>query len=546
MPTGSKPSYVDVLVVGAGPTGLTLAAELRAYGVQFRIIDRHLDRVHESRALAIQPRTLEVLARHQLAGPLVAAGNQGVQVRMHAGSRTVSLRLFDLGITDTAYPYLLFLSQAETERILDEHLRRQQVTVERGVELRTVQQNDTDVTCRVRDAGGVEETVTARYVVGCDGARSTVREQAGIAFEGHAYPQTFLLADLEADGLETGVVHAFLGRAGMMFFFPLGRPATWRMLAMKSPGDPAAEVTIDLLQAITDRSTAGSVRLRDPVWLTDFRLHNRGASAYRAGRVFLAGDAAHIHSPAGAQGMNTGIQDAVNLGWKLALALRGATDPLLHSYHLERAPIGRAVLRYTDRIFTIATTSTPLSGAVRTHVAPRLAPLALHLRPIRAYAFRTVSQLGIRYRGSPLSTPSPRWWRGPRPGDRLPDAPIVHNGQPSSLHESIVTPGFHVLLCGPAAAWPTRAAADLEARWKGLVTVHHLTRDDTPGALHDRGGLALRRLGVRGRPGCLLIRPDGHVACRSRGSDPSGVTSYLTRWLPPTTAAPDPGPSLVE
>ncbi|HEU5470623.1 MAG TPA: FAD-dependent monooxygenase [Actinophytocola sp.] len=300
----------DVLVVGAGPTGLALATELAAFGVRFRIIDRHRDRMHESRALAIQPRTLEVLARHGLANQLVAAGNPAVQLHLHTAHRTVAVRLFDIGIADTAYPFLLFLSQAETERILSEHLSQQDVAVQRGVELVDLDPGEEAVICRLRHLDGREETVVAQYVVGCDGARSTVRTQAGIGFTGYPYPQNFLLADLDADDLDPDAVHTWLSDTGMLFLFPLRTPAPFRMLAMRPPADPDTPVTLEYLQAITDRATGGQVRLRDPVWLTDFRLHNRGATHYQTGRIFLAGDAAHIHSPAGAQGMNTGIQDA--------------------------------------------------------------------------------------------------------------------------------------------------------------------------------------------------------------------------------------------
>ncbi|HET9140014.1 FAD-dependent monooxygenase, partial [Actinophytocola sp.] len=392
----------------------------------FRIVDRQRDRVRESRALAIQPRTLEVLARHGLGSPLVAAGNPAVHLQLHTPNRTVALRLFDIGIADTAYPFLLFLSQAETERILGEHLSQQDVAVQRGVELVDLDPGGEAVTCRLRHHDdGREETVLARYVVGCDGACSTVRTQAGIGFTGYPYPQTFLLADLDPD-LDPDAVHTWLSESGMLFFFPLRTPAPFRMLAMRPPADPDTPVTLEYLQAIADRATGGQVRLRDPVWLTDFRLHNRGATHYQTGRIFLAGDAAHIHSPAGAQGMNTGIQDAVNLGWKLALSSRGANSALLDSYELERAPVGRAVRRMSDRAFTIATTRNPFIRLARTHLVPRIAPLALRFARLRGIGFRTIAQLAIGYRHSPLSTDGPTPPRhGPRPGDRLPDAAIT-------------------------------------------------------------------------------------------------------------------------
>jgi 2-polyprenyl-6-methoxyphenol hydroxylase-like FAD-dependent oxidoreductase len=441
-------------------------------GARFRIVDRAFDRIHESRALAIQPRTLEVLAKNGVTERLVERGNRGVQLRMHVGARTIVVHLFDIGIDDTSYPYLLFVSQAVTEQVLGEHLAEHGVTLERGVELADLDQTAGEVSCRLPHADGRTELVRARYVVGCDGAHSTVREQAGIGFEGLSYPQTFVLADVEANGIETGEAHVFLAPRGLLFFFPLGMPATWRVLGMRPPSDASAvdrAVTLDDVQALVDAHTSTRVRLHDPVWMTNFRLHNRGASHYRAGRVFLAGDAAHIHSPAGAQGMNTGIQDSLNLGWKLALVTSGRADPrILDTYEPERAPVGRRVLRFTDRAFTIATSTNQLIQLARTHVVPRLMPLALRFRRARAYSFRTVSELAIHYRRSPLSVegPSPLA-RGPRPGDRLPDAAIHVDGEPTTLHSVLSQTGFHLLLCGPIDAWPSTVRDEIEQRYPG-------------------------------------------------------------------------------
>jgi 2-polyprenyl-6-methoxyphenol hydroxylase-like FAD-dependent oxidoreductase len=527
---------VDVLVVGAGPTGLTLAAQLAQYGTRLRFIDRQLDRVHESRALGVQPRTLEVLAGLGVTDELVDRGNQAVRLQMHFGRRVVPVRLFDIGIDDTAYPYLLFVSQAETERIIGKHVTSRGVNLERGVELTEIVQTGRCVSCRLRHRNGRKETLNARYVVGCDGAHSTVRDQAGIAFEGSAYPQTFVLADLEAEGIEPDWAHAFISANGILFFFPLGVPTTWRILAMRPRADePTVEpaVTLAEVQALIDGYTTTRVRVRDPVWMTNFRLHNRGAAHYRAGRVFLAGDAAHIHSPAGAQGMNTGIQDAINLGWKLALVSAGLADPrLLDSYEPERAPVGRMVLRFTDRAFTVATSRRPVVRFARTQLAPWLVPLVLRLNAGRAYGFRTVSQLAIRYRRSPLSVEGPDAPRhGPRAGDRLPDAPVTQDGRAVTLQRALAATGFHLLLCGPTAFRPPAAAARLADRYAGLVTVHHLTSDVSPGALHDNTGAALRRLGVDdSRPAHFLVRPDGYIGFRG-GADLSGVRAYLARLI---------------
>ncbi|HEX5597393.1 MAG TPA: FAD-dependent monooxygenase [Micromonosporaceae bacterium] len=528
-----------VLIVGAGPTGLALAAQLAAHGLKPRIIDRAADRVHESRALAIQPRTLEVLANLGVTDQLISAGNPAVRLRMHVRHRALPVPLFDLGLQDSAYPYLLFLSQAETERLLNEHLATVGVAVERGVELVDLRCTAETAVARLRHRDGREEETRVRYVVGCDGAHSSVRHLAGIEFAGSSYPQTFVLADTEADGIEPSAAHVFLSEHGILFLFPLGRPASWRLLAMRPPTDPTppdAPVSLDEVQSLTDTYTGDSVRLHDPVWMTNFRLHHRAAVQYRSGPVFLAGDAAHIHSPAGAQGMNTGIQDAVNLGWKLAQTLQGRAGPaLLDTYERERAPIGRMVLRLTDRAFTIATSTNLVVRLARTRLVPILIPLVWKAKTGRAYVFRVVSQLGIHYRHSPLSmngADSPR--RGPRAGDRLPDAAIVCDGKETSLQKFVAGPGWHLLLCGPPEAWPPEISQLNRRYGRGLLTVHHLAAEKTPGLLHDPHGTALRRLGLAPRDRALyLVRPDGHIGLRAGGPDRASLLRYLERWLPP-------------
>jgi 2-polyprenyl-6-methoxyphenol hydroxylase-like FAD-dependent oxidoreductase len=533
---------LDVLVVGAGPTGLTLAGQLRAFGATVRIVDRQLDRVHESRALAVQPRTLEVLRGLGLAEELIARGNDAVWVQLHAGGRVVRIRLFGLGLDDTAYPYLLFVSQAETEQILLDHLAGRGRPVERGVELVGFHADPDAVSCTLGHRDGRTEQVRTRYLVGCDGAHSTVRRAAGISFQGGAYPQTFALADLEVDGLDRDAAHAFAGQEGIMLFFPLGQPATWRMLAMhpslqgrREPAQPS----LGELQALADAMTGDSVRLHDPVWRTYFGLQHRHATRYQAGRIFLAGDAAHVHSPAGAQGMNTGIQDAWNLGWKLALVSRGTTDEaLLDSYDAERRPVGGFVVRFTDRAFSAATSTNPLVRTLRTQLAPRLLPLAWRFDRAVAYGFRTISQLNISYRHSPaVQEGRPTLRRGPRAGDRLPDARITREGQERWLGEALAAPSFHLLLCGPPVDWHPSQLTALRHRYPDTLAVHHLAREATPGALHDFDGQAFARLGADGTAQ-YLIRPDGHIGYRAGGSDLAGLQHYLTRWLPNTPSRP--------
>lgn len=527
-------------MIGAGPTGLVLAAQLHAAGASVRIIDRHPDRVHESRALAVQARTLEVLGGLGISETLLERGNDAAELCVHRGERVARIRLFDIGIDDTAYPFLLFISQARTEAVLNEHLTASGVSVERGVELVGFEAGEEDVTCTVRH-GGQEELSRARFLVGCDGANSTVRREAGIPFEGGDYPQTFALGDVEVEGdLQRNAVHVWPGALGMLFFFPLGEPATWRMMGMRprnggieGAGDRGIDApSIEALQAICDSHTEGSLKLRDPAWLTYFRLRHRQAARYRAGRVFLAGDAAHVHSPAGAQGMNTGIQDAWNLGWKLALVARGAAgEALLDSYDAERRPVGRFVVRFSDRAFSVGTSSNPLIRLLRSGVAPRLAPLALHSRVGRAFAFRTISQLGIHYRGSPLAEEGrPELRAGPKAGDRLPDARIARDGEPCRLQEVLGAPTFHLLLCGSPEGWSEAQLSGLCDRFAGLLRAHKLCPTAAPGVLYDATGQALVRLGVRGAAQ-YLVRPDGYIGFRVAGTDLLPLEAHLVRRL---------------
>jgi len=546
-PTGD--AVLDALIVGAGPTGLALATQLHAFGARFRLIDRLEDRGRESRALGVQARTLELLQTLGLGEALVARGSTSTRLVLHLDARTVAeLRLGDFAATDTRFPFILFVSQAETEALLAEKLRSAGIEIERGVELTEAEQGGgDDVRCALRHAGGREERVRAKFLVGCDGAHSTVRRISEVPFEGGSYPQEFVLGDVEADGaLVSGAINSFVDR-GVAMFFPLGRPATWRVIAMaaaagegegeggRSPGADVHDLSLDELQAVVDAPTGGSVRVRDPVWLTRFRLHHRQTAHYRAGRLFLAGDAAHIHSPVGAQGMNTGIQDAWNLGWKLALVARGSADPrLLDSYEAERWPVGRFLLRYTDRAFgalTRATSRGAIAGWAR-RVVPRLLPRVYESRRLRAFAFRFVSELGIHYRRSPAVVEGePRLRGGPRAGDRLPDGSLTIDGRPGWLQEAIAAaPRLALLLCGEPAAWDAGHLDELRARFDGLLAIHRLTSRAHPGALVDERGEVLARLGVRDAAQ-YLVRPDGHVAFRCAGRELSALESYLGEWF---------------
>jgi len=533
----------DVLIVGAGPTGLALARELHTLGVTAMVVDSAAAPVHESRALAIQARTLEVLSRNALADDLVSAGNPTGTLLLHRRGRrrrghisaapSYSVPLFDEALRDTRFPFLLFLSQAGTERVFVDRLSRAGVGIRRGLTLTGLSQDPDGVTSTLESPGVPARTVRTRYVVGCDGAHSSTRHNAGIGFAGRAFPQRFLLADLQADGLEPGRVHVYLAGAGPLFLFPLGAPAGWRLLVMLPPGRRTGPVTLELAQAAVTRYTRAPIVLHHPVWLTEFTISSRLAESFSSDRVFLAGDAAHIHSPAGAQGMNTGIQDAVNLGWKLALVCRGDAAPaLLQSYEQERRPVARSVLTLTDRAFVVATGQHPVLRFLRAGPAIRVGATLMQSRTVRRAGFRRVSELGVHYRSGPLSTNGlPRLASGPRPGERFPQpgmgvTPISEVPPPATGAGAAPGPRvFRMLLCGPSADWPDTLVRDFQARWAHLLSV-----ELTPAAPRSRWSAAPRAgSSSRRRPDVAqyLVRWDGYVGFRSGGTDLSGVAAYL-------------------
>jgi 2-polyprenyl-6-methoxyphenol hydroxylase-like FAD-dependent oxidoreductase len=541
-------SELDALIVGAGPTGLVLATQLPSFGTRFRIIDRLLDRTRESRALAVQARTLELLQMLDLGERLVARGKTSTRLKLHLEGRAVApVTLGDIGAVDTRFPFILFVSQAETEDVLNEHLRASGVVIERGTELVSFEREDDGLRCLLQRDDGRQQRLHTRFLVGCDGAHSAVRKGSGIAFEGGSYPQDFVLGDIEADGpLEPNAINSFAGGGGVAIFFPLGRPATWRVVAMNADTQTEAEVgrtsspgtvgslQLSELQDLVDAPTGRTIRLRDPAWLTRFHLHHRQIASYRRGNVFLAGDAAHIHSPVGAQGMNTGIQDAWNLGWKLSMVARGlAHDRLLDTYDAERWPVGQFLLRYTDRLFSTFTrvmSGRPLPTWTRRVVVPHMVPHVLESHWLRRTAFSFVSELGIRYRKSPaVAEGEPRLKKGPRSGDRLPDSEVRVNGRSTYLQQALAGPHLALLLCGDSRHWDARELDRLRQGYGRLLAMHYLNASGSDGSLVDEKGHAFARLGVR-QTAQYLVRPDGYIAFRSAGRSFEQLERYLADW----------------
>jgi 2-polyprenyl-6-methoxyphenol hydroxylase-like FAD-dependent oxidoreductase len=507
----------DVLVVGGGPTGLSLALQLVAWGVRVRVIDRRDEAFRPSRAMVVQPRTLEVLHPVGVGSALVDRGEQGARAVLHVGTREIDVGLSDTGIADSPYPRLLFIRQAEVESVLRDELIRRGVAVEWGHELADIAQDPAVARATVSGPEGSTE-VRAHYIAGCDGAASTVRRCAGIPYDGGAYRESVLMADVEVDGgLSGSQAHAFVGEHGILFLFTGGELAGWRLIAARSTGEGGtlSAPERDDVQRLADRLTDGRVALSDVAWAEDVAMQHRLARRFRHGRVFLCGDAAHVHSPAAAQGMNTGIQDACNLGWKLALAAKGAAgaEELLTSYEDERRPVARRGILLTSLAFWgEAADSLPIRivrGPVAGLLAPLVLPVALGHPRLLAPFLRLLMGLRWHYRHSALSQEGvPSTDIGPRPGDRMPDSVLEQDGRQLRLHDATARPAMHLLLYGGPSDWPTAHA--LRA---------HATE--------------LQSLRISGRGvGQVLVRPDGYVAYRAGGTDLTDVLELVSRWLP--------------
>ena len=410
----------DVLICGAGPTGLVLALWLTRLGATVRIVDKAGEPGTTSRALAVQARTLELYRQLDLADTVVARGHQVPAGNFWVkGERKARISLKDLGAELTPYPFMLIFPQDEHEKLLIERLAALGVTIERRTELLSFMERNDGVTARLRCADGSDRNYEARYLAGCDGARSKVRELIGTGFPGGTYPQIFYVADVEAGGPAlNGELHIDLDEADFLAVFPLAGQGRARLIGTVRGARAERAETLTFADISNRAITNMKVRIAKVNWFSTYHVHHRVTQHFRKGRIFLAGDAAHIHSPAGGQGMNTGIGDAINLAWKLATVLKGrAGDALLDSFEAERIGFAHRLVATTDRIFTFATGEGALADFVRTRIAPIVIPAAFSFRPVRKFAFRTVSQTMLTYRGSPLSRGRAGRVQG---GDRLP------------------------------------------------------------------------------------------------------------------------------
>ena len=409
----------DVLIAGAGPTGLVLALWLTKLGARVRIVDRTAEPGTTSRALAIQARTLELYRQLDLADAVVERAHKVAGVNLWArGEKKARIDFERAGVGLTPYPSLLIFPQDEHERLLIDRLAAVGIMVERRTELVGFSDKGDRVVASLRRADGGGETVEAAYIAGCDGAHSRVRETIGAGFPGGTYRQLFYVADVAASGPPIdGELHADLDEADFLAIFPLKGQGRARLIGTVR-GERAERGDELRFEDVSDRAIRNLRVTIDRVnWFSTYHVHHRVAPRFREGRAFLLGDAAHIHSPAGGQGMNTGIGDAINLAWKLRAALDEPSDALLDSYETERISFARQLVKTTDQAFTLVTADGAFANLIRVRVAPEILRIVMSFSAAREFAFRTLSQIKVNYRASPLSRGRAGRIQG---GDRMP------------------------------------------------------------------------------------------------------------------------------
>ncbi|WP_454868737.1 FAD-dependent monooxygenase [Pseudomonas farris] len=495
----------DVLIIGAGPTGLVLALWLSKLGIAVRIIDKTSTPGTTSRALAVQARTLELYSQLDLSDAVVQNGHKVAAANFWVkGEPVARLPLSTIGEGLTPYAFLEIYPQDEHERLLIERLEAFGITVERDTELQSFEETSDGITARLRLPDGQQESCQACYLAGCDGARSIVRKTLDTGFPGGTYQQIFYVADVQARGPTfNGELHVDLDEADFLAVFPLAGEGRARLIGTVRDERADRAETLQFEDVSSRAIEHLKVQIDQVNWFSTYRVHHRVADHFRTGRAFLLGDAAHVHSPAGGQGMNTGIGDAINLAWKLATVLSGgATAKLLDSYETERIAFARRLVATTDRVFSFVTADGPIADLMRIRVAPFLIPKMISFEAAREFMFRTVSQTTLNYRGMPLSEGVAGHVHG---GDRLPWA---HDGEGDNF-ESLKNPSWQVHVYGDTS--------DEMIVW---CTEHHLPLqvfDWRP--VFETVGLA--------RNGFYLLRPDTYVAIADYSADPKVIERYF-------------------
>jgi 2-polyprenyl-6-methoxyphenol hydroxylase-like FAD-dependent oxidoreductase len=515
----------DVVIVGAGPTGLALACQLIRYEVAFVIIDKSDGVTPFSKALGVHARTLEIYEQLDLAQKAVAQGTIAGKVRMlERGEVLGQVELSNIGKGLSAYPFMLVLEQSRNEQLMYDWLKDHGQDVLWQTELERFSQDHAKVTARFRNSNGESLTIEAKYLVGCDGPHSPVRHGLGLAFEGSTFERLFYVADVRINwDFSHDALTVCLAPHGVVAFFPMPGEKRWRIVGAFPEGHEKdeREILYEEIEARIKKEAQLELDITRVDWFSTYKVHTRHVDQFSAGRCFVAGDAAHIHTPAGGQGMNTGIQDAYNLGWKLGLVLKhSAGTEILDTYNEERLPNAKRLTATTDRMFNLAAGKDWFVGLIRTTIFPPLAKYILSIEAVRKKFFILISQLGITYRGSTLSMHETGAQDGDadfevKAGDRLPY--FLVGG--ISIYDRLRAPKFHLLRFAHEEQ-PTEAS-----HFDGIDTKYAHLIDHQMIPLDPR---AAEIFGVK-KPFNVLLRPDNYIGFISSDISLRPLSNYFGR-----------------
>ncbi len=530
------PTNTDVLIVGAGPTGLMLACQLQRFGVSFKIIDKQADRAHESRAFGIQAKTMEIFQNLGIVDNFLKEALHNFEPHFFVnGKLKLKLKLNKIKLKNTPFPSIYFLPQSETEKYLIEHLEKHGVHIQRKTSLDIFHQTETDIKAVLKnEVSGELQEITCRYLVGCDGAHSLVRNILQIPFVGASYEQDFFLADVEVEWPSSpeSKFMLFFDTAGFFLHAPLGVNNLSRIIGAKIsnfPPDPKTPLTLQEITDLSKKITHRNINISNPVWMSRFHLHHRSVTQYQKGRVFLAGDAAHIHSPVGAQGMNTGLQDSANLGWKIATVLKNkVSDDLLQTYQIEREAVGRKLNHSTDRFFGFLTSRNPILMGTRPLFLSLVMKLLNFSSQMQKSLFWFMSELGIRYEKNKFIDENTRdadsrFLAGPGAGSRAPDAPLEN----STLFEIFKENHCHVLIFTKSdhkkSLIHENKVKELEISYRKWVKFHVLTKSQDTKIIFKCYHVSSTAI--------YFIRPDGYIGFRESSLDFDKLSRYLKKLL---------------